>query len=176
MASVEKSIEVNVPVRVAYDQWTQFESFPEFMEGVKEVVQLDDKRLRWRAEIGGKEKEWTAEIIEQLPDERIAWRSTSGARNDGVVTFESLGPDRTRIDLRLDYEPDDAAEKIGELAGVVSRRVEADVKRFRDFVESRGAPTGAWRGEIGAGEVKDEGPDRGAGGTGGTSGGGIPTA
>ena len=176
MASVEKSIEVNVPMRVAYDQWTQFESFPQFMEGVKEVVQLDDRRLRWRAEIGGKQKEWTADIIEQLPDERIAWRSTSGAQNDGVVTFESLGPDRTRIHLRIDYEPDDAAEKIGDLAGVVSRRIEADLKRFRDFIESRGAPTGAWRGEIRAGEVKGEEPGGSAGGPSGTSSGGIPTA
>jgi uncharacterized membrane protein len=156
MAYFEKSIEVDVPVRVAYDQWTQFESFPQFMEGVKAVEQLDDKRLGWRAEIAGKQKEWTAEITEQLPDERIAWRSTSGARSDGVVTFGPLGPDRTLITLRLEYEPEDAVEKVGDLAGAVSRRVEGDLERFRDFIESRGTPTGAWRGEIRGGEVRTD--------------------
>src|SRR5919201_3546388 len=113
MATVEKSIDVEVPVSVAYNQWTQFESFPEFMEGVKEVKQLDDTHLRWVAEIGGKQKEWNAEITEQLPDERIVWRSTSGARNDGMVMFRAIDANRTKITLRVDYEPADAVEKAG---------------------------------------------------------------
>ena len=154
MATIEKSIDVQVPVSAAYNQWTQFESFPQFMEGVKEVKQLDDTHLRWRAEIGAKEKEWTAEIIEQLPDERISWRSTSGARNDGTVMFRALDSGRTRIVLRLDYEPEGAVENAGSALGVVAGRVEGDLKRFREFIESRGVPTGAWRGEVEGGNVR----------------------
>ena len=165
MATVEKSIDVDVPVSVAYNQWTQFKSFPQFMEGVKEVHQLDDTHLRWRAEIGGKEKEWTAEITDQLPDERIAWRSTSGPRNDGMVMFRPSG-ERTALTLRIDYEPDGAVEAAGSALGVVSGRVEGDLKRFKEFVESRGVPTGAWRGEVKGGTVT----------RGGTGSGGTPTA
>jgi uncharacterized membrane protein len=146
MATVEKSIDVEVPVSVAYNQWTQFESFPEFMEGVKQVEQLDDTHLRWHAEIGGKDKEWTAEITEQLPDERIAWRSTSGPQNDGTVMFRSVDANRTRITSRIDYEPEGPIEAAGSALGVVSGRVDGDLKRFKEFVESRGVPTGAWRG------------------------------
>jgi uncharacterized membrane protein len=148
MATIEKSIEVEVPVRVAYNQWTQFEEFPKFMEGVREVHQLDDKTLRWRAEIGGKEEEWIAEITEQIPDERIAWRSRSGKRNAGVVTFHRIADNRTRIMLQLEYEPEGAVENLGDALGMVTRRVEGDQQRFKEFVESRGRETGAWRGEI----------------------------
>lgn len=148
MASIEKTIEVNVPVRVAYNQWTQFEDFPKFMEGVEEVKQLDDKRLRWKAEIAGKDEEWTAEIDEQVPDQRIAWHSTSGAENDGIVTFQSLSPDRTMIKLHLEYDPEGIVESVGDKMGFVSRRVEGDLERFKDFIESRGSETGAWRGSI----------------------------
>lgn len=148
MATIEKSIEVDVPVRIAYNQWTQFEAFPQFMEGVREVRQLDDKTLGWRAEIGGKDEEWIAEITEQVPDQRIAWRARSGKPNAGVVTFHRIADHRTRIMLQLDYEPEGAVESIGDALGVVSRRVEGDLQRFKEFIESRGRETGAWRGEI----------------------------
>lgn len=152
---IEKAIEVNVPVHTAYNQWTQFEEFPLFMEGVKQVQQLDDKRLHWVAEIGGKTKEWDAEIFEQVPDTKIAWRSTSGARNDGIVTFQKRPADTTQVTLHLDYDPEGVVENVGDALGFVSRRVEGDLKRFKEFVESRGSETGAWRGEIHGGKVED---------------------
>jgi uncharacterized membrane protein len=148
MARIEKSIDVDVPVRTAYNQWTQFEDFPKFMEGVLEVKQLGDKRLLWRANVGGKEKTWEAEITEQIPDDRIAWRSRGGAPNAGVVTFHRLDDAKTRIMLQLEYEPDGALEQVGDWVGVVSRRVEGDLRRFKEFIGSRGRETGAWRGEI----------------------------
>jgi uncharacterized membrane protein len=147
-STIEKSIDVDVPVRTAYDQWTQFEEFPRFMEGVEEVRQLDDKRLHWRAKIGGKEEAWDAEITEQIPDERVAWRSTTGSPNAGVVTFHHLNPTTTRVMLQLEYDPEGLVENVGDALGVVSRRVEGDLKRFKEFIESRGTETGAWRGEI----------------------------
>ena len=148
MDHVEKSIEVEAPLSMVYNQWTQFEEFPEFMHGVEEVKQLDDKRLRWRAEIGGKVVEWDAEIFEQIPDRRVAWRSTSGPLNSGMVNFESVGPNRTKIWLKINYRPEGAMEKIGSALGVVSQRVEGDLERFKEFIEDRGAETGAWRGQI----------------------------
>ena len=148
MASIEKSIEVRVPVHTAYNQWTQFEEFPRFMEGVEEVRQLDDTHLHWRANVGGKEEEWDAVITEQIPDERIAWTNTSGARNAGVVTFHKIDLQTTKLMLQLDYEPEGAIENIGSALGVVGRRVENDLERFKEFIESRGAETGAWRGEV----------------------------
>jgi uncharacterized membrane protein len=161
MAHIEKSIEVNVPVRTAYNQWTQFEQFPRFMEGVEEVRQLDDKRLQWRARIAGKTEEWQAEIVEQTPDRVVAWRSTTGAENGGRVSFAPAGTNATRITLRMDYDPKGMVESAGDKLGLVSRRVEGDLERFKEFIEGRGAETGAWRGEIHGGEV-----DRGAGSTG----------
>jgi uncharacterized membrane protein len=149
MATIEKSITVNVPVKTAYNQWTQFEEFPKFMEGVREVKQLDDKRLHWRAEIGGKEKEWDAEITEQVPDSRIAWRSRMGAPNAGVVTFHRLTDTSCKVMIQLEYEPEGVVENVGDAIGVVSQRVEGDLKRFKDFIENRGRETGAWRGTIG---------------------------
>jgi len=148
METIEKSIEVDQPVSVVYDQWTQFEDFPQFMEGVKEVQQLDDKRLRWKAEVAGKIKEWDAEIFEQIPDQRIAWRSRTGTKNSGMINFQPIGPNRTCIRLHLAYEPEGAAENIGDTLGVVSARVSGDLKRFKKFIEARGVPTGAWRGRI----------------------------
>jgi uncharacterized membrane protein len=148
MASAIKHIEVMVPLSAAYNQWTQFEDFPRFMEGVKHVQQLDDKRLHWHAEIGGKDEQWEAEITEQKPDERIAWRSTSGAKNAGVVTFHYIDEGKTRVTLQLDYEPQGAVENIGSALGVVERRVQGDLERFKEFIESRGQATGAWRGTI----------------------------
>lgn len=148
MANVERSIDVNTTVSVAYNQWTQFESFPNFMEGVQEIKQLDDKRLHWRAEIAGKTEEWDAEITEQHPDHRIAWRSTTGAPNSGVVTFHHIDDNTTRVMLQLDYEPQGVVETVGSALGVVERRVKGDLERFKTFIESRGSATGAWRGEI----------------------------
>jgi uncharacterized membrane protein len=148
MSSIEKSIEVNVPARVAYNQWTQFEEFPRFMEGVESVRQLDDRHLQWRAEIGGKTLEWKAEISEQIPDKRIAWHSLEGARNAGVVTFHRLTDDTSRVMLQLDYEPQGAVENVGDWLGVASSRVQGDLERFKDFIESRGRETGAWRGHV----------------------------
>ena len=148
MAHIEKSSEVNVPVRTAYNQWTQFEDFPKFMAGVLDVRQLDDRHQRWRAEIGGKEERWDAEITEQIPDRLIAWRSTSGVRNEGRVTFEKLSDSRTRVELRLDYEPRGMVEKVGDALGAVSMRARGNLQRFKSFLESRGSETGAWRGTI----------------------------
>jgi uncharacterized membrane protein len=156
MATIEKSIDVNVPVRTVYNQWTQFEEFPRFMEGVEQVRQLDDKRLHWKATVGGKAKEWDAEITEQRPDERIAWRSRGGASNAGVVTFHRLSDSTTRVMLQLEYDPEGVVESIGDAVGVVSTRVKGDLERFKDFMESRGSETGAWRGEIDRGGVKKQ--------------------
>jgi uncharacterized membrane protein len=154
MSKIEKSVEVGVPVRTAYDQWTQFEEFPRFMEGVEHVRQLDDRRLSWKAKVAGKTVEWTAEIHEQVPDRRIAWRSTSGARNEGVVTFASLGPSRTRVTLSMEVDPASFGEKVGDSLGLVEKRVEGDLERFKKFIEARGRETGAWRGEIHGDEVR----------------------
>ena len=148
MKTIENSITVDVPVNRAYDQWTQFEEFPLFMEGVKEVTQLDDKRLHWRAEIAGKTKEWDAEIFDQIPDQRIAWRSTGGAKNSGTINFTSLGAGQTKVDLHLDYDPEGVAEALGDAFGVVSARVSGDLQRFKEFIEKRPLATGGWRGEI----------------------------
>jgi len=148
MSEKEKSIEVDVPVSVAYNQWTQFEEFPQFMDGVESVTQLDDRRLHWVAEIAGARREWDAEIVDQEPDRRIAWRSINGTGNAGVVTFQSIDANRTQITLDLDVEPQDLVEKIGDKLGFVSKQSEGDLKRFKDFIESRGRETGAWRGEV----------------------------
>jgi uncharacterized membrane protein len=157
MSRIIEAIDVNVPVRVAYDQWTQFEDFPKFMEGIDRVVQLDDKALEWTATIAGKTKHWRAEIIEQRPDEVVSWRSTEGAQNDGAVQFEPLGPDRTKVTLQLDVEPEGLVEKAGDALGVVERRVRSDLERFREFIESRGQATGAWRGRVDDGRVETGG-------------------
>lgn len=148
MSTIEKSIEVNVPVRTAYNQWTQFEEFPRFMEGVQEVRQLDSTHLHWKANIAGKEKEWNAVITEQRPDERIAWKSTEGAKNAGVVTFHRLSEQKSKIMLQLDYDPEGAVENVGDAVGAVSLRVGGDLQRFKEFIETRGRESGAWRGEV----------------------------
>ena len=148
MSSIEQSIEVNVPVKTAYNQWTQFEDFPHFMEGVEKVIQQDDKRLHWVAEIAGKTREWDAEITEQIPDERVAWRNFSGATNAGVVTFHYIDDNKSKIMLQLEFEPEGVVEKAGDALGLVRARTKADLERFKAFIESRGSETGAWRGEI----------------------------
>ena len=148
MSTIEQSIDVNVPVSTAYNQWTQFEEFPRFMEGVETVRQLDNQRLHWRAKIGGKVEEWEAVITEQHPDERIAWKNTTGAPNAGVVTFHRLADNKTRVMLQMEYDPQGVVENLGDMLGVVSRRVANDLERFKEFIEARGQETGAWRGEV----------------------------
>jgi len=148
MSLIEKSIEINVPVRTAYNQWTQFEDFPRFMEGVKHAKQLDETHLHWKAEIGGKEKEWDAEITEQIPDTRIAWRSRDGAQNAGVVTFHRLSDSTSKVMLQMEYDPDGVLENVGDVTGMVSQRVVGDLERFKRYIESRGQETGAWRGTV----------------------------
>jgi uncharacterized membrane protein len=147
-SNLMESIDVDVPVSTAYNQWTQFEEFPRFMEGVESVQQIDDRRLHWRAQIGGKMLEWDAEIAEQVPDQRIAWRSTSGAKNAGVVTFHPLDDAHCRVALQLDYKPEGVVENLGDALGAVSMRAKGDLGRFKEFIEARGVETGAWRGEI----------------------------
>jgi uncharacterized membrane protein len=146
--TIEKSIDINVPVRTAYNQWTQFEEFPRFMEGVESVKQLNDTTLHWVANVGGERKEWRARITEQVPDHHIAWRSEGGDFTSGVVSFQALGPDKTRVTVRLNYEPKGMTEKLGDMLGMGSRRVEGDLERFKDFIESKGHETGAWRGTV----------------------------
>ena len=148
MSTVQKSIDVNVPVSTAYNQWTQFEEFPRFMDGVKEVRQLDEKRLHWKTEIGGKEVDFDAIIDQQVPDQRIAWHSTIGPKQGGVVTFHRLGDNKTRVMLQMEYDPQGFVEKVGDMVGAVSMRIQGDLDRFKKFIESHGAETGAWRGEI----------------------------
>ena len=148
MASVVESIDVKVPVSVAYNQWTQFEDFPKFMEGVKSVTQNDDTHMHWVAEVGGVEKEWDAEISEQHADERIAWHATSGAENAGVVTFHRIDDDTTRVTLQLDVDPEGIVENVGTALGFLERRVKGDLERFKEFIERRQSETGAWRGEV----------------------------
>jgi uncharacterized membrane protein len=144
-------------VRTAYNQWTQFESFPSFMEGVEEVRQLGDKNTHWKAQIAGKTEEWNAEIIEQTPDQVVAWRSTSGAPNAGAVRFRPMGPSQTEVFLRLDYQTEGVVEQVGDALGLVERRVKGDLERFKKFIEQRGMETGAWRGEIHDAKVERRG-------------------
>jgi uncharacterized membrane protein len=148
MSTVEKSIDVDVPVSTAYNQWTQFESFPQFMEGVDRIDQLTPTQTHWVTSIGGVHREFDAEITEQHPDERIAWTTTGGPRQAGVVTFHRLDADRSRVMLQMDFEPDGVVETAGDKLGFVSRRVEGDLERFKKFIESRGREEGAWRGDV----------------------------
>jgi uncharacterized membrane protein len=148
MSTIEKSIDVNVPASTAYNQWTQFEEFPHFMEGVEQVRQIGDKHMHWRVNVGGKVKEFETEIIEQIPDKRIAWRTRGGTDNAGVVTFHHLNDQATRIMVQMEYHPEGLVEKAGDMLGVASRRVQGDLERFKEFVEKRGTETGSWRGKI----------------------------
>jgi uncharacterized membrane protein len=148
MATIEESVEVMVPVRTAYNQWTQFEAFPQFMEGVEQVRQLTDTKVHWVAEIAGQRREWDSEITEQVPDQRIAWRSTEGATNAGVVTFHRLDEGKSKIMLQLEFEPENIIEQAGDKLGFVKGRAKGDLKRFKAFIESEGRESGAWRGEV----------------------------
>ena len=148
MTTIEQHVDVDVPVRAAYDQWTQFEQFPQFMEGIESVTQIDDTHLRWVAEIAGTRREWDAEITEQHPDHRVAWRSTDGKTNAGVVTFHRLDDAKTRVTVQMDYDPEGITEKAGSVLGFDDRRVKGDMKRFKALIEQRGASTGGWRGDV----------------------------
>ena len=148
MASVQESVDVDVPIRVAYDQWTQFESFPEFMGGVERITQTDDTHTHWVTNIDGVKREFDAKITEQLPDERVAWKSLGGPKHAGVVTFHRLDDAKTRVMIQIDWEPQGVVEKAGAALGFDDRQVKADAKRFKEFIESRGTETGAWRGDI----------------------------
>jgi uncharacterized membrane protein len=152
MSRVEKSIEAKVPIHTAYNQWTQFEEFPRFVESVKEVRQIDDTHLHWRARFGGRETEWDAVINEQVPDERIAWHSTNGAENAGTVVFHRLTDNKTRITLQLGIDPEGFVENIGDKLGFVSHQVDSDLEHFRDFVEDQGTESGGWRGKVHRGD------------------------
>ena len=157
MNTVEKSIVVGVPVNTAYNQWTQFEEFPQFMDGIESVRQEGDTHTHWKANIAGKDVEWDADITEQTPDQRVSWRSTTGAHNAGTVSFQSQGADSTNVTLRLEYEPEGFFETVGSALGFVDSRVQGDLDRFKTFIESRGSETGAWRGEIHGSQVEDKG-------------------
>ena len=148
MSTIEQSIDVSVPVRTAYNQWTQFEEFPRFMEGVESVKQLDDKRLHWSTEIAGQKRDFDAVITEQIPDERVAWRADGDVKQAGVVTFHRLDEEQTRIMLQLEFQPEGAVEKVGDALGIVERRAKGDLARFKEFIESQGSATGGWRGEV----------------------------
>jgi uncharacterized membrane protein len=152
MARVEESVEVNVPVSTAYNQWTQFEEFPKFMEGVESVTQIDDTHLRWVAEIGGQRHQWEAEIVEQKPDQRIAWRALDGHYNSGTVIFDPIDGNRTRITVVMEHETEGVVETLGSALGADSRRVKGDVERFKELIEARGVESGAWRGEVEQGQ------------------------
>ena len=145
---VEKSVTVDVPVDMAYNQWTQFEEFPHFMEGIESVKQLDDTHLHWRAKVAGKTEEWDAVITEQVPDQKVAWKSTSGRENAGVVTFNRLGENQTRVTVQMDYDPEGVVENVGDALGFVDRRVQSDLNRFKKCIEDMGHETGGWRGTV----------------------------
>jgi uncharacterized membrane protein len=148
MTTAQKSVDVAVPISTAYNQWTQFEDFPEFMADVESVTQVDDRHLHWEVEIAGVHRSFDAEITEQRPEERIAWRSTEGTEQAGVVTFHKLTDDETRVTLQMEMEPEGVAETVGDKAGIVGRAVERDMKNFKEFIETRGTETGGWRGEV----------------------------
>jgi uncharacterized membrane protein len=174
--NVEKSVLVNVPVSTAYNQWTQFEEFPQFMSGVTSVTQLGDDRLEWVAEIAGVKRRWEARILEQVPDRKVAWAATEGATNAGAVTFEDVGGGQTSVHLSLSYEPEGVVEKVGDKLNVVEKQAEGDLQRFKEFIESEGYATGAWRGSVNEGmpvgtpDATDAAASRGDSGKAGVSG------
>ncbi|MEU7990678.1 SRPBCC family protein [Streptosporangium canum] len=167
MSTIEQSVDVNVPIRTAYNQWTQFESFPEFMEGVESVKQLSDTRTAWVVEIAGVRREFEADITEQHPDERVAWKSVERPHQAGVVTFHHLNPETTRVTLQMEYDPEGFVETVGDWLQIVRLRVRGDLERFKTFIESRGGETGAWRGDVPGPQDRgtgDYGPGAGGGG------------
>lgn len=158
---IEKDIEVDAPLHTVYNQWTQFEDFPAFMDGVKEVRQIDDTHLHWCAKVGGKDVEWDSEITEQVPDQRVSWRSTTGKLNAGTVEFEPLASGMTRVCLTMEYDPEGVVENVGSAVGVTGHRVKQDLEKFKEFIEKRGVETGAWRGEVRGGRKTASSRSRG---------------
>ncbi|MEU6061207.1 SRPBCC family protein [Streptomyces sp. NPDC047097] len=149
MSTVKETIEVDVPVHTAYNQWTMFEEFPRFMEGVDEIRQIDDRHNHWKTSIGGVHREFDTEIVDQLPDERVAWRTVAGdTRQKGVVTFRKVDERHTRVELVMDVEPSGMAEKAADAVGILDRRVKGDMRRFKDYIETQGGESGGWRGRI----------------------------
>jgi len=149
MSTVVESVDVAVPVRTAYDQWTQFEEFPQFMEGVQEIRQVNDTLTHWVVEIGGVRREFDAKITEQHPDERVSWTSVDGPKHAGVVTFHRLDAGHTRVTAQMDVDPEGFVETVADKTGMLDRRIKGDMRRFQEFIESRGNETGGWRGDIG---------------------------
>jgi uncharacterized membrane protein len=162
VTTIEKSVDVETPVRTAYNQWTQFESFPQFMEGVEQITQETPTRTHWKTRIGGVDREFDAEITEQHPDERIAWHTVDGPPHSGVVTFHRIDDRTTRVHLQMEYSPETLTEKAGAALGVVSTRIQGDLKRFKEFVEHRGAESGEWRGDVARPAQQGEHPPTGA--------------
>ena len=160
MAIVQESIEVDVPVSTAYNQWTQFETFPRFMSGIESVEQIDDTALHFTTDIAGVKREYNAQIIDQIPDRIISWASTDKPRNAGTVTFESLDANHTRVNVELEWEPESLTEKAGAALGADDRQVQEDLRKFKEFIEGRGAETGAWRSTVMEGDVEDPTPGR----------------
>ena len=148
MSTITEAVDVDVPIRVAYDQWTQFESFPQFMEGVQEIRQLDATHTHWVIDVAGRVREFDATITEQHPDERVAWTSTAGPTHAGVITFHRLAESKTRVTAQMDIDPEGVVENVADKIGVLGHRVKADMKKFKEFIESRGTETGGWRGEV----------------------------
>jgi len=149
MSTIEKSIDVDVPISTAYNQWTQFEEFPRFMSGVDSIQQIDDTHLHWKVSVGGVDREFDAEVTEQHPDERVAWKSTGGPQHAGVVTFHRIDDDTTRVTVQMDWEPEGFVEKAGAMLQVDDMQVGNDLKRFKELIESQGFESGAWRGDVG---------------------------
>ncbi len=148
MSTTIQTVEVERPITVVYDQWTQFEEFPQFMDGVESVRQTDDTHLHWKAKIAGVTRQWDAEIVRQDPNREVAWQATSGAANRGQVTFRELGVDRTEVTLDLDFEPGGVVEQVGDKLGIVKARASGDLRRFKEFIEARPMPTGGWPGTV----------------------------
>ncbi len=148
MSTVTESVDVDVPIRTAYDQWTQFESFPQFMSGVREIRQVDALHTHWTVEIAGQEREFDATITEQHPDERIAWKSDEGPEHAGVITFHRLDDAHTRVTAQMDIDPEGFIENVADKLGILTHRVKSDMKKFKEFIERTGTETGAWRGDI----------------------------
>jgi len=148
VSQVIETVDVEVPVRTAYNQWTQFESFPHFMGGVESVTQTSETMTHWTTKVAGVEREFDAEITEQHPDERVAWNSVDGKDHAGVVTFHRLSDTQTRVTVQLDWATEGLVEKVGAAVGADDRQIKADLKRFKDFIESRGTETGAYRGDV----------------------------
>ncbi len=149
MTQIIETIDVDVPVTTAYNQWTQFEEFPRFLKHIESITQKNDTMLHWKVNVGGQVREFDAEIAEQHPDERVAWNSTGGeVDHAGVVTFHKLDDSKSRVTVQIDWEPESLLEKIGAAAGAGNRAVKNALEDFKKYIESQGSADGAWRGDV----------------------------